>query len=209
MAWLTSFRLSISRTSPTAGLTAGNDRPPPSSATICCIRASTPKTAALSRLTSDGSTLIQRDVAATWRRSRATNSHSRSPSEPSTTRWTYGDSGSPPAAPLQRAPDDCLRRPWRRRSFDVRRLVLPSWGAALQAVAGVWDDGQCQMSGSRMPLPGVAANRCEVWGSSSTGAHREVGDDTHRHHVEVVSLKGDSYRLKDRDLGRVPTDDTA
>ena len=25
------------------------------------------------------------------------------------------------------------------------------------------------------------------------------------HHAEVVNLKGDSYRLKDRDLGRVPT----
>jgi hypothetical protein len=29
------------------------------------------------------------------------------------------------------------------------------------------------------------------------------------HHAEIVSLKGDSYRLKDRDLGRVPTDDPA
>ena len=29
------------------------------------------------------------------------------------------------------------------------------------------------------------------------------------HHAEVVSLKGDSYRLRDRDLGRVPTDDAA
>ena len=28
------------------------------------------------------------------------------------------------------------------------------------------------------------------------------------HHAEIVSLKGDSYRLKDRDLGRVPNDDT-
>ena len=28
------------------------------------------------------------------------------------------------------------------------------------------------------------------------------------HHADVVPLKGDSYRLKDRDLGRVPTDDT-
>lgn len=28
------------------------------------------------------------------------------------------------------------------------------------------------------------------------------------HHAEVVSLKGDSYRLKNRDLGRVPTDNT-
>ncbi len=29
------------------------------------------------------------------------------------------------------------------------------------------------------------------------------------HHADVVALKGDSYRLKDRDLGRVPTDDAA
>jgi DNA replication protein DnaC len=29
------------------------------------------------------------------------------------------------------------------------------------------------------------------------------------HHAEVVAMKGDSYRLKDRDLGRVPTDDSA
>ena len=28
------------------------------------------------------------------------------------------------------------------------------------------------------------------------------------HHAEVISLKGDSYRLKDRYLGRVPTDNT-
>jgi DNA replication protein DnaC len=28
------------------------------------------------------------------------------------------------------------------------------------------------------------------------------------HHAEVISLKGDSYGLKDRDLGRVPTGDT-
>jgi DNA replication protein DnaC len=27
------------------------------------------------------------------------------------------------------------------------------------------------------------------------------------HHASVVSLKGHSYRLKGRDLGRVPTDD--
>jgi DNA replication protein DnaC len=24
------------------------------------------------------------------------------------------------------------------------------------------------------------------------------------HHAEVISMKGDSYRLKDRDLGKVP-----
>jgi DNA replication protein DnaC len=29
------------------------------------------------------------------------------------------------------------------------------------------------------------------------------------HHAEVINLKGESYRLKDRDLGRVPKDDAA
>ena len=29
------------------------------------------------------------------------------------------------------------------------------------------------------------------------------------HHAEVISLRGESYRLKDRDLGRVPKDDAA
>ena len=29
------------------------------------------------------------------------------------------------------------------------------------------------------------------------------------HHADVVPLKGDSYRLKDRDLGRVPAADPA
>lgn len=28
------------------------------------------------------------------------------------------------------------------------------------------------------------------------------------HHAEVISLKGDSYRLKNRDLGRVPAAET-
>ena len=28
------------------------------------------------------------------------------------------------------------------------------------------------------------------------------------HHADVVNLKGDRYRLKDRDLGRIPTDNT-
>ncbi len=29
------------------------------------------------------------------------------------------------------------------------------------------------------------------------------------HHAEVLSLKGDSYRLKDRNLGRVTNDNAA
>ena len=29
--------------------------------------------------------------------------------------------------------------------------------------------------------------------------------DRFLHHAQVIALKGDSYRIKDRDLGRVPT----
>jgi DNA replication protein DnaC len=46
----------------------------------------------------------------------------------------------------------------------------------------------------------------EVFGDATVAA---AMIDRLVHHAEVVSLKGDSYRLKDRDLGRVPTDDPA
>jgi DNA replication protein DnaC len=41
----------------------------------------------------------------------------------------------------------------------------------------------------------------EVFGDATVAA---AMIDRLVHHAEVVSLKGDSYRLKDRDLGRVP-----
>jgi DNA replication protein DnaC len=44
----------------------------------------------------------------------------------------------------------------------------------------------------------------EVFGDATVAA---AMIDRLVHHAEVVSLKGDSYRLKDRDLGRVPHDD--
>jgi DNA replication protein DnaC len=44
----------------------------------------------------------------------------------------------------------------------------------------------------------------EVFGDATVAA---AMIDRLVHHATVVSLKGDSYRLKDRDLGRVPTDD--
>jgi DNA replication protein DnaC len=47
----------------------------------------------------------------------------------------------------------------------------------------------------------------EVFGDATVAA---AMIDRLVHHAEVVTLKGDSYRLKDRDLGRVvPTDDAA
>src|SRR5436309_4157491 len=46
----------------------------------------------------------------------------------------------------------------------------------------------------------------EVFGDAAVAA---AMIDRLVHHAEVVALKGDSYRLKDRDLGRVPTDDAA
>jgi DNA replication protein DnaC len=44
----------------------------------------------------------------------------------------------------------------------------------------------------------------EVFGDATVAA---AMIDRLVHHAELVSLKGDSYRLKDRDLGRVPTDE--
>jgi len=46
----------------------------------------------------------------------------------------------------------------------------------------------------------------EVFGDATVAA---AMIDRLIHHAEVVSLKGDSYRLKDKDLGRVPNDDAA
>ena len=42
------------------------------------------------------------------------------------------------------------------------------------------------------------------WGRDLRRRHRRR--DRLVHHAEVIALKGDSCRLKDRDLGRVPTD---
>ena len=47
-------------------------------------------------------------------------------------------------------------------------------------------------------------------GRSVRRRHRRCGHDRPpRPRAEVVNLKGDSYRLKDRNLGRLPTDDAA
>lgn len=42
----------------------------------------------------------------------------------------------------------------------------------------------------------------EVFGDDAAAAAAMI--DRLVHHAEVIALKGDSYRLKDRDLGRVP-----
>jgi DNA replication protein DnaC len=46
----------------------------------------------------------------------------------------------------------------------------------------------------------------EVFGDATVAA---AMIDRLVHHAEVLSLKGDSYRLRNRDLGRVPADDAA
>lgn len=48
--------------------------------------------------------------------------------------------------------------------------------------------------------------RCEVFGDAIVAA---AMIDCLVHHAEVISLKGDSCRLEDRDLGRVPNVDAA
>ena len=47
-----------------------------------------------------------------------------------------------------------------------------------------------------------SCSRPEVFGDDVVAA---AMIDRLVHHAEVISLKGDSYRIKDRDLGRVPT----
>ncbi len=46
----------------------------------------------------------------------------------------------------------------------------------------------------------------EVFGDATVAA---AMIDRLVHHAEVVPLKGDSHRLKDRDVGRVPSDEAA
>ena len=46
----------------------------------------------------------------------------------------------------------------------------------------------------------------EVFGDATVAA---TMIDRPVHHAEVVSLKGGSHRLRDRDLGRVPSDEAA
>jgi DNA replication protein DnaC len=56
--------------------------------------------------------------------------------------------------------------------------------------------------------PAVSAtveNRSEVFGDDTVAA---AMIDRLVHHADVIALKGDSYRLKDRDLGRVPAAST-
>jgi DNA replication protein DnaC len=43
----------------------------------------------------------------------------------------------------------------------------------------------------------------EVFGGDDIVAGAAI--DRLVHHAEIIALKGDSYRLKNRDLGRVPT----
>jgi DNA replication protein DnaC len=44
----------------------------------------------------------------------------------------------------------------------------------------------------------------EVFGDDVAAAAAAAMIDRLVHHAEVISMKGDSYRLKDRDLGKVP-----
>jgi hypothetical protein len=53
-----------------------------------------------------------------------------------------------------------------------------------------------------MSQPQFAGARCSATTSWPAMIDRLV------HHAEVISLKGDSYRLKNRDLGRVPAAET-
>jgi hypothetical protein len=62
-----------------------------------------------------------------------------------------------------------------------------------------------RMAPAKMPAPrtGVVCAPPQPGGRNNRAANiRQRGRLVH--HAEVISLKGDSYRLKDRDLGRIP-----
>ncbi len=91
----------------------------------------------------------------------------------------------------------------------VQFATASQWGALAEAhPAGRLHDELVRLV--RYPLI-VTSNKPsgrwdEVFGDDVVGA---AMIDRLVHHAEVVALKGDSYRLKERDLGRVPASSTA
>jgi len=84
----------------------------------------------------------------------------------------------------------------------------PGAGEAVGLGAGLDDGGvEGEAVHDRGAVTGVGeglgpAIRGEVFGDEVVAA---AMIDRLVHHADVIALKGDSYRLKDRDLGRVPT----
>ncbi len=107
------------------------------------------------------------------------------------------------------------------RDNQLRRRVH-DFAARIHAVIDTLDDTQnsncCACSSKTSASPaGTSRSGCA---SRSTRHHRtRPAQQAHRHHtrtqcqvktvcVPLVALKGDSYRIKDRDLGRVPGSST-
>jgi hypothetical protein len=57
--------------------------------------------------------------------------------------------------------------------------------------------------GSSIVVAGHCYDRGEIFGDEVTAA---AMIDRLVHHAEILALKGDSYRLKDRDLARAPAE---
>ena len=87
---------------------------------------------------------------------------------------------------------------WRKR-FEAEGMPPPGRSFAPAEVEPVADRSTDR--GADLPAAPGASRWGEVFGDVAAAA---AMIDRLVHHAEVISLKGDSYRLKYRDLGRVP-----
>ena len=92
-----------------------------------------------------------------------------------------------------------------RRLTTVELLIIDDFALQPLTPAQTTDLYEVITERHRKASTVVTSNRDVRWGEV-------FGDDVVAaamidrlvHHAEVISLKGDSYRLKDRDLGRIP-----
>lgn len=79
--------------------------------------------------------------------------------------------------------------------------TLMSFFASSDSVAEMWRSSWRRTGGSPDSSTRRLNRRGEVFGDDTVAA---AMIDRLVHHAEVISVKGDSYRLRGRDLGRVP-----
>jgi IstB-like ATP binding protein len=78
---------------------------------------------------------------------------------------------------------------------------MTSTGVTPEISAGHAEGAKTQLAAGIRENERMRTHMGEVFGDDVVAA---AMIDRLVHHAEVTSLKGDSYRLKDRDLGRVP-----
>lgn len=87
----------------------------------------------------------------------------------------------------------------------LQRMTLSEW-ASITSENSRFSEASPKSGLTRTEGPQGRTRWGEVFGDITVAA---AMIDRLVHHAEVIALKGDSYRLKDRDLGHLPDDDAA